>query len=131
MSTSDIEEKTGEWSESDSRIWAAHQAMDEETLLAFVLPAEVQMIVTGHLLLLRDLDSFSPGNATTTEIELRSHALARLRGFVEAGFVRQRKVDLMARFILGEDVFPDDDEDNLRLADLDVYLDGDDCLVND
>ena len=125
--TPDDQRGTGEWTESHSRIWAAHRAKDQEAVLAFVLPQEVEVLITEHLRLLGDLGGFQPGTASVIELEIRAYALARLQSFVESGIVSERRVNILSRFILGEDVFPTAaDDECLELADLEFHVEADD-----
>jgi hypothetical protein len=99
--------------------------MDQDGLLAYMLPTEIDVVITDHLLLLDDLDGLNPGAATDAEVEMQNYALARLRSFVESGIVTARHVNILSRLTIDQNVFPGDDE-SLRIADLDC--DGEDFV---
>ena len=95
-----------------------------------MLPAEVDVLITEHLLLLGDLGGFQANTANATEIELRSFALADFRVSWSPGVVSVRQVNIMSRFIIGEDVFPTGDE-CFELADLEFQVEADDLLPDE
>jgi len=53
-----------------------------------------------------------------TAIEMQASVIARLQGFIESGLIGISKMNTMNHVILGDDLFPTDEESPLYLSDL-------------
>ncbi len=83
-----------------------------------MLPQEIDLVITEYLLLLRDLSEFDSDAMPDTAIKMRASAIARLQGFMESGLIGIDKMNTMSRLILGDNLFPTDEESPLYLWDL-------------
>jgi len=105
----------------------SHGSQAQEAVLAWVLPVELDFLIIESLRLLGDIGGLSVCAVNSTEQNIRNHALARIRSFVDSGIVTERHVNILSRLMLREDIYPDD-EDSLRIAELDFdaenFVDG-------
>ncbi len=111
-----------EWVGTNFRMWTANEGNNQEEILAYLLPVEIDFIINLHLLLLRDLGTFDPVKMIDSEIEIRAYAIARLQGFIESGFISVEKMNILSRLIVHEDLFPSEGESALYLSDLNFDL---------
>jgi len=103
---------------SHPRIWVEFGETYQDEILAYMLPLEIDFIINEYLLLLRDLDEFDSSAMPDTAIEMQASVIARLQGFIESGLIGISKMNTMSHVILGDDLFPTDEESPLYLSDL-------------
>lgn len=119
MKPLDDQSKSGEWSGSDSRIWVAHRAKEQDEVFAYIRPAEAELLITDHLMLLADLGGIYVLTPDPAEMGLRLYATARIHTFVEVGIVSKHQLNIMSRMIVGEDMYQGDAWECLEIDDLD------------